>query len=357
METFIRFKRIENEGSFTRRNFIKSAAIINGGVLAGANVLNVNEISSVDESKRKIHYWIDTHIHVSDIGRDGKKRERMLENLLEVLDRENVDLRFVISPEPSLVKTTDAETMLMANRMVYDLCRRAPNRLYGSCMVTPYFLEESLRVMKICFEEWGFVQLGEMEQYSHKFKMNDSNSEKVVKLAAQYDIPVQVHCGTWWCKGFTSGGASDGLIQMKELIDVAERVPDAKFICAHAIGDAGPFSGCVSLANLYIDILTGVFPEFPQNFWVEICNFQAPALSRALREIPINRLICGTDWTTRIGPPFQSYGTMFGKVEKNNSSPVGVGSFIKSLSKAGATEMDINRIGFENARELLKLTQ
>jgi predicted TIM-barrel fold metal-dependent hydrolase len=209
--------------------------------------------------------------------------------------------------------------------------------------------------MKICFEEWGFVQLGEMEQYSHHFKMNDSNTEKVVRLAAEYDVPVQVHCGTWWCKGSKPGGASDGLNQMGELIDIAERVPQAKFILAHAIGDDPPTPNCVSLANMYLDILKGVFPSFPQNFWVEICNFQTPALQRTLKEIPVTRLICGTDWTTRIGPPFQSYGTMFGYNENNNPFPPKVSSFTEFLRKAGASNEDIKRIGCENARELLKL--
>ncbi|MDD4756180.1 MAG: hypothetical protein PHG29_08875, partial [Prolixibacteraceae bacterium] len=68
-----------------------------------------------------------------------------------------------------------------------------------------------------------------------------------------------------------------------------------------------------------------------------------------------NRLICGTDSTTRVGPPFQSYGTMFGKDEKDNPLPVGVGSFVKSLHKAGLKKADIEQIGYSNASKLLKL--
>lgn len=347
--------KLDNQGMFTRRNFVKSTATITGGVLAGANILDTNAASIASKNKIKERRWIDTHIHVGYVDSDGKKKEREFEYLLEVLDRCDADLRLVISPAPALIKTTDPETMLKANRMIYDMCRLAPDRLYGCCFVMPQYLEESIRVMKICFEDWGFVQLGEMEQYSHNFKMNDSNTEKVVRLAAKYDVPVQVHCGTWWCKGSKPGSACDGLNQLGELIDIAERVPEAKYILAHTIGDAGPTSGCASLANMYLDILSGVFSEFPQNFWVEICNFQSPALQRALCEIPIDRLICGTDWTTRIGPPFQSYGTMYGFKERDNPFPPNVGSFVKFLSKAGATEKDIHQIGFENARELLKL--
>ena len=41
--------------------------------------------------------WLDTHIHVSDLNPDGSKREQMLADLLDVLDRCDADLRFVIS--------------------------------------------------------------------------------------------------------------------------------------------------------------------------------------------------------------------------------------------------------------------
>jgi hypothetical protein len=134
-----------------------------------------------------------------------------------------------------------------------------------------------------------------------------------------------------------------------------KRVPEAKYILAHAIGDSGPTPGCVSWADMYLDTLK-LFPEFPGNLWVEIANFSCPALKRTLKEIPSGRLISGTDWTTRIGPPFQPYGTMFGKKEKDNAFPAGVGSFVGFLKRAGATDEDIAKIAFGNSRELFSLS-
>ena len=143
--------------------------------------------------------WIDTHIHVSDIGRDGAKRERMLEDLLDVLDRCDADLRFIISCDGPyyghMVK--DPEAILRGNEMIHDLCKGAPDRLYGACMVNPNFLDESLRVMDICFNEWGFVMLGEMLQYSMNYDMDSDVAETVVRKAVEYDVPVQVHLGTY----------------------------------------------------------------------------------------------------------------------------------------------------------------
>ena len=113
--------------------------------------------------KRK---WIDMHVHVSDHRPDGTEQGDILDALLEVLDRSGADLRFVISCDLPWIgrMMQDASQVLEANRFIYNLVRRAPDRLYGSCTVNPNFSAESLRTMRICFEEWGFVQLGEMLQ-------------------------------------------------------------------------------------------------------------------------------------------------------------------------------------------------
>jgi predicted TIM-barrel fold metal-dependent hydrolase len=345
-----------NNTFITRRKFVKNATTVTAGVVAGANLVCTEVASSSGLDQTNKRRWIDTHIHVSDIGNDGKKRERMLEDLLDVLNFCDADLRFVISPDANYISqiTKDPAAMLAANQMIYDLCRRSSGRLYGCCMVNPNFVDEALRVMKICFEEWGFVQLGEMLPYIHKYRMNDSTTEKVVQLAAHYNIPVHVHLGTYWKKGAIPGDSMDGMNQMGDFLDVAERVPQGKYILAHAIG-CGPAPEYISWANMYLDTLKGVFPKFPENFWVEIRDFQTPALSRTIRDLPITRILSGTDWTTRIGPPFQPYGTMFELKEKDNPFPPKVDSFVEFLRKAGATEEDITRIGYENARELYKL--
>jgi hypothetical protein len=46
---------------------------------------------------------------------------------------------------------------------------------------------------------------------------------------------------------------------------------------------------------------------------------------------------------------------MFGVSEQDNPFKPKVSSFVEFLRKAGATESDIIRIGYENARELYKL--
>ena len=336
-----------------RRNFIKSVAAVSTVSLAAGSF----PYADAGQSQNGKRQWIDTHTHVSDLDKNGNKNARFFSDLMNVLDGCDANLRFVISPDGEYVKRmiTDPAAMLAANRMIYNLCKLAPGRLYGSCMVNPNFPDESLKVMKTCFEEWNFVQLGEMKPYELNYRFNSDSTEKIVRLAAKCGKPVQVHLGTWWCRDSVPFGPSDGMNQMSDLLSITERVPEAKYILAHAIGGKGPGSKCISWADMYLDTLKGLFSQFPDNFWVEICNFQCPAVSRALREVPVTHLLSGTDWTTRKGPPFQSYGTLFGYREKENPFIPKVDSLVGFLEKAGANASDIDKIGYLNALELYRI--
>ena len=297
--------------------------------------------------------WTDFHIHVSDIGPDGTKREHMLDDLLAVLDRSGADLRFVISCDfPYMTHMrTDPQAMWDANRMIYNLVRRAPDRLYGSCTVNPNFPDQAAAVMKTCFDEWGFVQLGEMLQYMMDYRMDSDLTEPLLRLAVQYDVPVQVHIGTYSAPNGDVSGA--GLDQITDLLGAARRVPEAKYVFAHAVG-VGPSDEYVPWADTLLDILGERFGTCPDHFWIEVRDFQSPALPRLIREVPCTRILAGTDWTTRVGPPFQPYGTMFGVADPaDNPFPPSVASMIAFLRDAGADDEAIEQIGSGNARELL----
>jgi predicted TIM-barrel fold metal-dependent hydrolase len=305
--------------------------------------------------------WIDTHIHVSDIGPDGTRRERMLEDLLDVLDRCDAELRFIVSCDGPYTGQMVREPggMLVANRFIHELVRRAPGRLYGSCTVNPNYLDESLRVMDLCFGDWGFVQLGEMLQYMMGYRMDSDPGEQVVRRAVRYDVPVQVHLGTY-CWPRRQGGryreetSGDGVFHIADLLGVAQRVPEAKYVLAHAIG-CGPTPDYIPWAGMFLDVIQGSFPAWPDNFWIEVRDFHCRALPRTIREVPATRLLSGTDWVTRSGPPFQNYGTMFDVRQGQNPFPPCVGSFVGFLRQAGASAETIGRIGSGNARELYRL--
>ena len=296
--------------------------------------------------------WLDTHVHVSNVSPEGEYRPGMLEGLLEVLDGADADLRFLMSCDVPWVRRIrdDPKAMGEANRTIYDLCRRAPNRLYGSCTVNPNYLNESLRTMEECFGQWGFVQLGEMLQYGMNYRMDSDRTERVVRVAVEAGVPVQVHISTSNRGTHVSTFGDD---QLHDLFGLVHRLPEGRYVLAHMVGEA---DGNPPVADGYLEIIERQFGEFPDNFWVEIRDFNSPGVASALSRVPSTRLLAGTDWTTRVGPPFLPYGVIFGvQRAEDNPYPPCVASMIEFLTQATASDAAVSQIAFQNASDLYDL--
>jgi len=76
----------------------------------------------------------------------------------------------------------------------------------------------------------------------------------------------------------------------------------------------------------------------------------------ALARIPHDRLMAGTDWVGRPGPPFLPYGIVYGvQSAEQNPYPPRVASLVDFLVSAGASPETVRAIAFENAVRLLRL--
>jgi predicted TIM-barrel fold metal-dependent hydrolase len=288
------------------------------------------------------------------MGPDGMRRDRLFDDLMEVLEGCDGDLRLVLSPDGAELSRMirDPAAVVEGNRFIRDLVRRAPGRLMGSCTVNPHFLEESVRAMDLCFGEWGFVQLGEMLPYMMEYRIDCDAVERLVRKAVEYRAPVQVHLST---SNSRTHASSFGREQLLDLFACARRVPEANYILAHAVGTPKHDPPVV---DEYLDMIEGVYGDWPGHFWMEVADFSSPGLRSALRRVPRNRLIAGTDWTTRVGPPFLPYGTVAAgiwvKSVEQNPYPPGISALVGFLRNQGATEADIRRIGYRNSAELLR---
>jgi hypothetical protein len=128
----------------------------------------------------------------------------------------------------------------------------------------------------------------------------------------------------------TSQGAFQrgGIEEMEDFLACAERVPGAKYILAHFVGlpkDNPP------VVDTYLDMIDKWSRAWPDNFWAEIAQFNSPGVRSALARIPADRLLSGTDWTTRVGPPFLPFGA--------NASAS------KPAPQAVAVKVDYSRVG------------
>ena len=302
--------------------------------------------------------WIDTHIHLCDYDRNWKKRDHFLEALGQLLDSSDADLKLIASPDGlyNQKAITEPSYILKQNQFIHEVCQEFPGRVYGTCFITPNAYEESLQAINTCFGEWGFVMLGEMLGYMMNFRLTDDNCIKLMRRATEFDVPIQVHLGTYvLMKEYAANSSMDGIQQFAELIRCNELLPNAKWIMAHAIGRA-PDPQFIPWANMFLDILQGHYGGLPENFWIEIRDFYCSALPRLLREVPHDKLLAGTDWTTRIGPPFAPYGTCF-EATQGQPTPYdpSIAVFIDYLKQAGANDKTIEMIAHLNAEKLLKI--
>jgi len=220
--------------------------------------------------------WLDTHIHVSNFGREGEDRGDIVPDLLAVLDQSGSDLRFVISYDSPWTSwaNSDPQRAHEGNAFIHELVQRAPGRLYGACQPNARSLDDSLRTMEVCFEQWGFVMLGEMVQYIFGYMMNSDGVVRLTQQAVEYDVPVQVHISTSNSgpQGQFQGGGTE---QLEDLLDLSERVPEANYILAHFIGfhtDNPP------VVEGYLDQIDRRFGSYPENFWAEIRDFNSPGV-------------------------------------------------------------------------------
>lgn len=298
--------------------------------------------------------WIDTHCHVCSLESDGSKRPGFARHLLEVLDRDPSELHMVICPDSIWFSRiqTDPEGMQAAAQEIRDIVQLAPDCFHGALMPNPHFPDASLRLMDLCFGEWGFVMLGEMMQYSMSFRLTDPGCLRLLRHAAELGVPIMSHVATLDVKQ----GAMTGTGQLLDLLEAAIQVPDARFILGHFVGMAETDP---TWADRYIDIVEACFGCWPRNFWAEIRDFGSPGLRSAVRRIPLDRLVSGTDWTTRGTPPFSPFGSLFdcmmNRVPEPYDEPPSTRQLAGFLEKEGLTEDRIAAIASDNAAVLLGL--
>jgi predicted TIM-barrel fold metal-dependent hydrolase len=297
--------------------------------------------------------WIDTHTHISGVSHDGTVRDNLAGDLAAVLDGAKADLRFVVSTDAGAEyrrMMEQPEGVMEAARFVHNIVEQLPGRLYGAFMPNPHFLDASLKAMDKCFGEWGFIVLGEVLQYKMYFRVDSDPVEELVRKAAEFKVPVQVHIST---EDLEQGPFSGGIEELNDFFGLVERAPEMTYILAHLVGGA---QGDPPVVDGYLDLIERRMGGWPANFWAEIKDVNSPGVVAALQRIPNDRIMMGTDWVTRPGPPFLPYGMIydFQSVEANPFAP-DIPTMVSLLKAAGASEETARAIGFENAAGLLRL--
>jgi len=178
------------------------------------------------------------------------------------------------------------------------------------------------------------VQVGEVLGHQMGFRMDGPEMLEIARRAAELKVPLQLHCST---DAIPTGQ------HIRETINVAWAVPEAKVIAAHAIGGRNSYQHILA-AELHASF-------GGENLWLEIRDFShREYLRAAVARLGSDRLIAGTDWIARGAPPFAPYGSLFGAPEVEPAPyPCCVASLVGFLREAGCSDGEIDRIASGNA--------
>jgi len=172
------------------------------------------------------------------------------------------------------------------NDRVMRAVRRFPNRAYGSVYLSPSYLDFSLEEFDRCVRDGPMVSVGELEADK---RCNAPELDPIVEQAVSMKAPILQH--TW----LKVGGNEPGESTPYDLVELAERHPQASFICAHTGGDWEQGIRIIRRAR---------------NVSAEMAGFDPTSgtVEMAVRELGAERVIYGSDVGGR------SFASQLGKV-------------------------------------------
>ena len=247
-----------------RRTFLRSGIVALGSFVHGAPLSH----EAVAETRRGI---FDAHLHIPSDNGENFQWHLVTKNMPEFvayLDRCGVR-RGVISSSWSN-KARTPEDYRNGNREIARYVERYKGRFRGSCVITPFAIDEALREIEECHRQLGFVWLGEFCNYMTGYRYDTPEWDEVMKLATRLGMVLQIHTNT------------------REMQYLADKFPDATIVFPHLGGSRDEIFARIEIIaghpNTHID-LSGSGIE------------RVGILEKAVRAIGADRVLYGSDFT------------------------------------------------------------
>ncbi|MCI0664133.1 MAG: amidohydrolase family protein [Acidobacteria bacterium] len=251
-------------------SFFHRRQILQSGIVALANFVIGDPLpkEAQVETRRGI---FDAHLHIpSDNGENFQWNlvTRNMPEFVAYLDKCGVR-RGVISSSWSN-KANTPEDYRNGNREVAKYVDRYKGRFRGSCVITPFRIDEALREIEHCHKEFGFVWLGEFCNYMTGYKYDTPEWAEVMKLATKLNLVLQIHSTT------------------SEMRHLSEKFPDARIVFPHLGSNRNDIferieiiaknkNACIELSGSGIE--------------------RVGILEKAVKEIGADRVLYGSDFT------------------------------------------------------------
>lgn len=249
---------------FHRRQFLQAGVVALADFVVGEPLSKEAQI----ETRRGI---FDAHLHIpSDNGENFQWHlvTRDMPEFVAYLDKCGVR-RGVISSSWSN-KAQTPEDYRNGNREVAKYVDRYKGRFRGSCVITPFRLDEALREIEHCHREYGFVWLGEFCNYMTSYQYETPAWTEVMKLATKLNLVLQIHTNT------------------REMRYLAESFPDATIVFPHLGASRDDIFARIEIVARH------------KNTCIELSGSgieRVGILEKAVKEIGADRVLYGSDFT------------------------------------------------------------
>jgi predicted TIM-barrel fold metal-dependent hydrolase len=213
----------------------------------------------------------DVHCHLGPL--PGDTPEEKLGVLVEHMDRLGIE-RVIVSQgfEDHETHPTPDEVRLENDRVMRAV-KHYPDRALGALYVSPDDVAFCLEEFDRCVRDGPMVSVGELES---DVRCNSTALDPIVERAVAMNVPILQH--TW----YKTGGNEPGESTPFDLVELAKRHPEAKFICAHTGGTW--------------EVGIRVIRE-TKNIWAEVAGSDPTSgfTEMAVRELGAERVVFGSD--------------------------------------------------------------
>jgi uncharacterized protein len=244
--------------------------VLTGGVVALANFVSGDPLPAKTQAETRRGIF-DAHLHIpSDDGTNFQWSlvTRNMPEFVAYLDRCGVR-RGVISSSWSNVAKTPKDYR-QGNREVAKYAEQYKGRFRGSCVITPFRIDEALREIEHCHKQLGFVWLGEFCNYMTGYKYESPEWAQVMKLAAELNLVIQIHTNA------------------NEMDYLAGRFPENTIVFPHLGGNRDDIFRRIAIVAKH------------PNTRIELSGSgieRVGILERAVKEIGADRVLYGSDFT------------------------------------------------------------
>jgi hypothetical protein len=243
--------------------------------LLGGALISVNPESSLhsENVKAKSDFEIfDCHLHCpAEKGEDWQwyKVTNNFEDFVAYLDKTGVQKGIINSQRSYGAKPAE---FIAGNREVARYAEKYKGRFTGACVVNPLYIEESLKEITFCHDQFGFVWVGELCNYMVPYVYSIPEFALLVEHVKKLNMVLALH---------TEHG---------EMEFISEKFPDVTIAFAH-FGDDHEYDDIFKR----IDMVAA-----NPNFYLDTSGYghdRVGVLEYALKKIGEDRILFGSDFS------------------------------------------------------------